>query len=120
MGAFLSSDLKLVSVTILCSVSQFFPPSPSRGAFSVVRRCVKKTSTQEYAAKIINTKKLSARGECSPAWPLPGVSPRVMASSEDALGVGVVHLALGEELGFQGGWKSKPRKEFRGKSAVLR
>uniref|UniRef100_A0A8D0Q6U8 calcium/calmodulin-dependent protein kinase n=1 Tax=Sus scrofa TaxID=9823 RepID=A0A8D0Q6U8_PIG len=39
----------------------FFPSSPSRGAFSVVRRCVKKTSTQEYAAKIINTKKLSAR-----------------------------------------------------------
>ncbi|XP_062411130.1 calcium/calmodulin-dependent protein kinase type II subunit beta isoform X23 [Sardina pilchardus] len=32
-----------------------------KGAFSVVRRCVKLVSGQEYAAKIINTKKLSAR-----------------------------------------------------------
>nr|XP_055033132.1 calcium/calmodulin-dependent protein kinase (CaM kinase) II gamma 1 isoform X2 [Misgurnus anguillicaudatus] len=32
-----------------------------KGAFSVVRRCVKKSNGQEYAAKIINTKKLSAR-----------------------------------------------------------
>uniref|UniRef100_A0A8C1RI83 calcium/calmodulin-dependent protein kinase n=1 Tax=Cyprinus carpio TaxID=7962 RepID=A0A8C1RI83_CYPCA len=32
-----------------------------KGAFSVVRRCVKVLSGQEYAAKIINTKKLSTR-----------------------------------------------------------
>uniref|UniRef100_A0A4W3HX78 calcium/calmodulin-dependent protein kinase n=1 Tax=Callorhinchus milii TaxID=7868 RepID=A0A4W3HX78_CALMI len=32
-----------------------------RGAFSVVRRCMKISTGQEYAAKIINTKKLSAR-----------------------------------------------------------
>uniref|UniRef100_A0A8C6MJ49 calcium/calmodulin-dependent protein kinase n=1 Tax=Nothobranchius furzeri TaxID=105023 RepID=A0A8C6MJ49_NOTFU len=38
----------------LCTVMQ-------QGAFSVVRRCVKLCTGQEYAAKIINTKKLSAR-----------------------------------------------------------
>ncbi|XP_028313507.1 calcium/calmodulin-dependent protein kinase (CaM kinase) II beta 1 isoform X17 [Gouania willdenowi] len=32
-----------------------------KGAFSIVRRCVKLCTGQEYAAKIINTKKLSAR-----------------------------------------------------------
>lgn len=32
----------------------------------MVRRCVKKSSGQEYAAKIINTKKLSARGMVTP------------------------------------------------------
>ncbi len=36
-----------------------------RGAFSVVRRCLKVLSGQEFAAKIINTKKLSTRGRCS-------------------------------------------------------
>uniref|UniRef100_A0A914GYX1 Calcium/calmodulin-dependent protein kinase type II n=1 Tax=Globodera rostochiensis TaxID=31243 RepID=A0A914GYX1_GLORO len=32
-----------------------------KGAFSVVRRCAHKTTNMEYAAKIINTRKLSAR-----------------------------------------------------------
>ncbi|GAA6098791.1 calcium/calmodulin-dependent protein kinase type II subunit beta [Tachysurus ichikawai] len=36
-------------------------PALHLGAFSVVRRCVKLCTGQEYAAKIINTKKLSAR-----------------------------------------------------------
>lgn len=35
----------------------------SRGAFSVVRKCVQKHTGLEFAAKIINTKKLSARGK---------------------------------------------------------
>ncbi|XP_014244519.1 calcium/calmodulin-dependent protein kinase type II alpha chain isoform X11 [Cimex lectularius] len=34
-----------------------------KGAFSVVRRCVQKCTGCEFAAKIINTKKLSARDE---------------------------------------------------------
>ncbi|KAI3375852.1 hypothetical protein L3Q82_004126 [Scortum barcoo] len=34
-----------------------------KGAFSVVRRCMKISTGQEYAAKIINTKKLSARAD---------------------------------------------------------
>ena len=33
-----------------------------RGAFSIVRRCIQKSTAQEFAAKIINTKKLSTRG----------------------------------------------------------
>ncbi|CAM2699742.1 unnamed protein product [Rotaria socialis] len=32
-----------------------------KGAFSIVRRCIQKSSAQEFAAKIINTKKLSSR-----------------------------------------------------------
>ena len=36
-----------------------------RGAFSVVKRCVQRHTGLEFAAKIINTKKLSARGRLS-------------------------------------------------------
>jgi calcium/calmodulin-dependent protein kinase (CaM kinase) II len=32
-----------------------------RGAFSIVKRCVQKSTGLEFAAKIINTKKLTAR-----------------------------------------------------------
>uniref|UniRef100_A0A8C7U3Q4 calcium/calmodulin-dependent protein kinase n=1 Tax=Oncorhynchus mykiss TaxID=8022 RepID=A0A8C7U3Q4_ONCMY len=52
-------------VTCICSQETlqyaFLSPALPRGAFSVVRRCLKVLSGQEYAAKIINTKKLSAR-----------------------------------------------------------
>ena len=33
-----------------------------RGAFSIVKRCIHKETRKEFAAKIFNTKKLSARG----------------------------------------------------------
>ncbi len=39
-----------------------------RGAFSIVRRCVQKSTGLEFAAKIINTKKLSARGRYMFMW----------------------------------------------------
>lgn len=52
----LCSDLDNKELTVSVRVS-------FRGAFSVVRRCMKISTGQEYAAKIINTKKLSARGK---------------------------------------------------------
>jgi calcium/calmodulin-dependent protein kinase (CaM kinase) II len=33
----------------------------NRGAFSIVKRCIQKSTQLEFAAKIINTKKLSQR-----------------------------------------------------------
>uniref|UniRef100_A0A8C6LQI0 calcium/calmodulin-dependent protein kinase n=1 Tax=Nothobranchius furzeri TaxID=105023 RepID=A0A8C6LQI0_NOTFU len=45
--------------TVRCP--NFYLRLAERGAFSVVRKCMKISTAQEYAAKIINTKKLSAR-----------------------------------------------------------
>lgn len=42
---------------------QFFLFFSRRGAFSIVKRCVQKSTGLEFAAKIINTKKLTSRGE---------------------------------------------------------
>ena len=55
--------MSIVSITVVSLrkiMSLFFL---FRGAFSVVRRCVQKSTGLEFAAKIINTKKLSARGK---------------------------------------------------------
>uniref|UniRef100_A0A8C3PSW7 Protein kinase domain-containing protein n=1 Tax=Calidris pygmaea TaxID=425635 RepID=A0A8C3PSW7_9CHAR len=52
-----------------------------KGAFSVVRRCMKITTGQEYAAKIINTKKLSARESAGRYTALLSNSSNPLASS---------------------------------------
>ncbi|KAF4530962.1 hypothetical protein B566_EDAN011343 [Ephemera danica] len=52
--------LLAAAATCLARVMQVFD---LLGAFSVVRRCVQKSTGLEFAAKIINTKKLSARGK---------------------------------------------------------
>lgn len=62
-GSCSSVDIAGLPVTLTSHLYSLFP----RGAFSVVRRCMKVLSGQEYAAKIINTKKLSARGR----WSIP-------------------------------------------------
>lgn len=49
-----------ISLTFLVAV---YVVGVCRGAFSIVRRCVQKATGLEFAAKIINTKKLSARGK---------------------------------------------------------
>jgi len=59
----LDKQVRIVSITvgILRKIMSLF--FLFRGAFSVVRRCVQKSTGLEFAAKIINTKKLSARGK---------------------------------------------------------
>uniref|UniRef100_A0A8C8WVE9 calcium/calmodulin-dependent protein kinase n=1 Tax=Panthera leo TaxID=9689 RepID=A0A8C8WVE9_PANLE len=63
-----------------------------KGAFSVVRRCVKLCTGHEYAAKIINTKKLSARGRLARAGPRLGEP--LMASSAPTVRL---HDSISEE-----------------------
>uniref|UniRef100_A0A8C6ST37 calcium/calmodulin-dependent protein kinase n=1 Tax=Neogobius melanostomus TaxID=47308 RepID=A0A8C6ST37_9GOBI len=55
----ISSIHRYRDISFLYRDIDFRPYRP--GAFSVVRRCMKISTGQEYAAKIINTKKLSAR-----------------------------------------------------------
>lgn len=45
--------LSIIFYLITCDVN--------RGAFSIVKRCVQKSTGLEFAAKIINTKKLTSR-----------------------------------------------------------
>lgn len=49
-----------------------------RGAFSIVKRCIQKSTLLEFAAKIINTKKLTSRGEtpCSATEKLSKLTER--------------------------------------------
>ena len=46
-----------LSYTSICCIAKI-----SRGAFSVVKKCVKKENGQEFAVKIITTKRLTSRG----------------------------------------------------------
>ena len=55
---FLLDGFELVALSVLI----LFNVVCHRGAFSIVRRCVHKDTKVEYAAKIINTRKLSSRG----------------------------------------------------------
>uniref|UniRef100_A0A3Q3X713 calcium/calmodulin-dependent protein kinase n=1 Tax=Mola mola TaxID=94237 RepID=A0A3Q3X713_MOLML len=71
-----------------------------KGAFSVVRRCVKLCTGQEYAAKIINTKKLSARGKpLSPSVCILSLPVRLHDSiSEEGFHYLLFDLVTGGEL----------------------
>ena len=54
-----SNNSQLVGGCYLCQLHYVF----CRGAFSIVKRCVQKESGKQFAAKIINKKRLTARGE---------------------------------------------------------
>ncbi|KAM6148498.1 calcium/calmodulin-dependent protein kinase type II subunit alpha-like [Erethizon dorsatum] len=60
LGSTGSASMATITCTRFTEEYQLFEEL-GKGAFSVVRRCVKVLAGQEYAAKIINTKKLSAR-----------------------------------------------------------
>ena len=57
--------MKLMAPLLDMFLMEIIMYSNFRGAFSVVKRCVQRHTGLEFAAKIINTKKLSARGRLS-------------------------------------------------------
>ena len=57
--------MKLMAPLLHMFLMEIIMYSNFRGAFSVVKRCVQRHTGLEFAAKIINTKKLSARGRLS-------------------------------------------------------
>lgn len=94
MGRFQSVFGRLIG-SLSLSLSPYISLLPcilSRGAFSVVRRCVKLCTGHEYAAKIINTKKLSARGRIRQGLPLgtvvrgPGMNARAFRVARADMG----------------------------------
>ncbi|GIY43498.1 hypothetical protein CDAR_436881 [Caerostris darwini] len=62
-GCILFSQPSNMAVTVCTRFSDNYELKEElgKGAFSIVRRCVQKNTGLEFAAKIINTKKLSAR-----------------------------------------------------------
>ncbi|RLU24457.1 hypothetical protein DMN91_002546 [Ooceraea biroi] len=55
------SEVNSFAAIVIKTNQNFTEEANKKGAFSVVRRCVQKSTGHEFAAKIINTKKLSNR-----------------------------------------------------------
>ena len=55
-------DLKEDLGKLVCNVISNINFACFRGAFSIVKRCVNRKNGEEYAAKIINKRRLTARG----------------------------------------------------------